>query len=105
QYVFDTLHTSPYPTDDNDKVQAQHAGAYWTNFAKTGNPSGIGHPVWSRYAANTDTLLDFTNDGPINKRSPHKERWDAIAARYQAGPVSNSCGSRAVVPALPIDPF
>jgi para-nitrobenzyl esterase len=82
QYVFDTLHTSPYATDENDKVQAQHVVAYWTNFAKTGNPSGVGHPIWPRYGASTDTLMEFTNDGPVSKPSPHKERWDAIAARY-----------------------
>ncbi|HEX5008491.1 MAG TPA: carboxylesterase family protein, partial [Hyphomonadaceae bacterium] len=81
QYVFDTLKTSPYATDENDEVQAQHAVAYWTNFAKTGNPSGVGHPVWPRYATNTDTLMEFTNDGPVSKPSPHKQRWDAIAAR------------------------
>jgi para-nitrobenzyl esterase len=28
QYVFDTMRTSPYPSDANDAVQADHAGAY-----------------------------------------------------------------------------
>jgi para-nitrobenzyl esterase len=82
QYVFDTLHTSPYATDENDKVQAQYAVAYWTNFAKTGDPNGAGVPAWPRYATATDQLLEFTNDGPVGKSSPHKARWDAIAARY-----------------------
>lgn len=82
QYVFDTLHTSPYPTDDNDKVQARFAVKYWTNFAKAGDPNGAGLPAWPRYASATDELLEFTNAGPVAKPSPHKERWDAIAARY-----------------------
>jgi para-nitrobenzyl esterase len=82
QYVFDTLHTSPYATDDNDKVQASHAVTYWTNFAKTGDPNGAGEPQWPRYSASGDMLLDFTNDGPVAKPSPHKARWDAITARY-----------------------
>jgi para-nitrobenzyl esterase len=82
QYVFDTLHTSPYPTDDNDKVQAQHAVTYWTNFAKAGNPNSAGEPEWPRYDTAGDMLLDFTNTGPVGKVSPHKARWDAIAARY-----------------------
>ncbi len=81
QYVFDTLHTSPYATDENDKVQAQHAVAYWTNFAKTGDPNGAGQPTWPRYDA-SDKLLEFTNAGPVAKVSPHKARWDAIAGRY-----------------------
>ena len=83
QYVFDTLQTSPYATDDNDKVQAQYAGAYWTNFAKTGDPNGAGLPAWPRYSSATDQLLEFTNDGPVAKASPHKERWDGIEARYK----------------------
>ena len=83
QYVFDTLHTSPYPADDNDKVQAALAVKYWTNFAKTGDPNGSGLAAWPRYASASDQLLDFTNTGPVAKPSPHKERWDAIKARYQ----------------------
>lgn len=82
QYVFDTLPTSPYPTDENDKVQAQFAVSYWTNFAKAGDPNGAGLPSWPRYASAKDELLEFTNDGPVAKVSPHKARWDAIAARY-----------------------
>lgn len=83
QYVFNTLHTSPYATDANDQVQANFAIAYWVNFAKTGNPNGAGLPQWPAYSAATDQLIDFTNDGPVAKPSPHKERWDAIAARYK----------------------
>lgn len=82
QYVFDTLHASPYPTDDNDKAQAQFAVSYWTNFAKAGDPNGASLPAWPRYASAKDELLEFTNAGPVAKVSPHKDRWDAITARY-----------------------
>jgi para-nitrobenzyl esterase len=81
QYVFDTLHTSPYATDENDKVQAQLATAYWTNFAKTGDPNGPGLPKWPRYTAAKDELVEFTNDGPVAKPSPFPGRWKAIAER------------------------
>lgn len=83
QYVFNTLHTSPWPTDANDQKQAGFAIAYWVNFAKTGDPNGAGLPAWPKYATATDQLLDFTNAGPVAKVSPHKARWDAIKARYQ----------------------
>jgi para-nitrobenzyl esterase len=82
QYVFDTLHTSPYPTNANDAVQADFAAAYWTNFAKTGDPNGAGLPAWPRYASASDQLLEFTNAGPVSKTSPHTARWEAINARY-----------------------
>jgi para-nitrobenzyl esterase len=83
QYVFDTLKTSPYATDGNDEVQARYAGAYWTNFAKTGDPNGSGLAAWPKYASAKDELLEFTNEGPAGKPSPHKDRWDAIGARYK----------------------
>ncbi len=83
QYVFNTLHTSPWPTDANDQLQADFAIAYWVNFAKTGDPNGAGLPVWPRYDVGSDHLMDFTNAGPVAKPSPHKARWDAIAARYR----------------------
>jgi para-nitrobenzyl esterase len=83
QYVFDTLHTSPYATDDNDKVQAQYVGDYWVAFAKIGNPNGVGRPIWPSYNVQRDELLEFTNDGPVAKPSPYPERWKAIAERYR----------------------
>ncbi len=83
QYVFDTLHTSPYATDANDQVQAEHAATYWTTFAKTGDPNSTGQPKWPKYSASSDQLLEFTNAGPIAKVSPHRERWEAISARYK----------------------
>jgi para-nitrobenzyl esterase len=82
QYVFDTLSTSPYPADANDAVQADHVGAYWTAFAKTGNPNTAGEPAWPAYSSATDELLEFTNDGPVAKPAPFVERWKALAARY-----------------------
>ena len=83
QYVFNTLHTSPWPTDANDQKQADFATAYWVNFAKKGDPNGDGLPQWPRYySVAGDQLMDFTNAGPVAKVSPHKVRWDAIAARY-----------------------
>ncbi len=83
QYVFNTLHTSPYATDANDQVQADFATAYWVNFARTGDPNGAGLPSWPRYATASDQLLDFTNSGPVAKTSPHKARWDAMTMRYE----------------------
>jgi para-nitrobenzyl esterase len=82
QYVFDTLHASPYATDANDKAQARHVGAYWASFAKTGDPNGAGRPAWPAYSSSADLLLEFTNDGPAVKKSPYPERWAAIAQRY-----------------------
>jgi para-nitrobenzyl esterase len=39
--------------------------AYWTNFARTGDPNGEGLPEWPVYDVETRPYLEFTNDGPV----------------------------------------
>ena len=43
--------------------------AYWTNFAKTGDPNGPGVPKWAAYDASNVQTLHFTFDstqmGPV----------------------------------------
>ena len=90
QYVFQTLNASPWPTGEQDKAAAAAMSAYWTDFAKTGDPNGgpsasPGLPSWPAYSSAQDRLLNFTNDGPVAGRVPHPERMDAIAAREPAG--------------------
>ena len=38
--------------------------SYWTNFAKTGNPNGLGLPVWEP-VSDVDSTLVFDLDGKI----------------------------------------
>lgn len=37
------------PLDKNDKKLSRVMIDYWTNFAKTGNPNGNGHPEWKTF--------------------------------------------------------
>jgi para-nitrobenzyl esterase len=83
--VFQTLNASPWPTGDQDKAAAAIMSAYWTDFAKTGDPNGGGRPVWPAYSSKQDQLLDFTNDGPVAGKVPLVERLDAIAASTPVG--------------------
>jgi para-nitrobenzyl esterase len=79
QYVFQTLNTSPWPTDANDAAQAKTMSAYWTSFAKIGDPNGEGRPAWPRYDRASDQILDFGNDGPSVIAPPRRKALDAIA--------------------------
>ena len=55
---------------------------YWTTFARTGNPNGGDRPVWPEVGADGDSLLEFTNDGPVAKPIPFSDRLDLIETYY-----------------------
>jgi para-nitrobenzyl esterase len=58
--------------------------AYWANFARTGDPNGPGLPAWPAYDANTDGLMDFTEDGPKGGPDSWKARMDVTEAAASA---------------------
>lgn len=82
QYVFDTLVASPWPTAEMDQRAASLMADYWTTFAHTGSPNGGDRAVWPELGADGDSLLEFTNDGPVARPIPFKDRLDLIEAYY-----------------------
>jgi para-nitrobenzyl esterase len=50
--------------------------AYWVAFATRGKPEVPGKPAWPAYDAKTDTLMDFTNAGPVAGTDPWQARLD-----------------------------
>ncbi len=76
-FVFDTV-AAKYGTGltPEDESTARAANAYWSNFAKSGNPNGDGLVRWPAYTRQGDVLLDFTTKGPIAEPDPWKERLD-----------------------------
>ncbi len=59
--------------------------AYWTNFAKTGNPNGDGLPVWPQYNPQKEEMLDVELDGKvIGKKDPRKARFDVIEKAFNS---------------------
>ena len=75
-YVFDTVATK-YGKDltAEDEATARAANAYWTNFAKTGDPNGPGLPHWPRYQPASDGIMDFTPNGPRAGPTPGRPGW------------------------------
>ena len=66
---------------DADEKMASNVNAYWINFAKTGNPNGPGLPNWPAYNADSDQLMNFTNDGPKGMADPLKPRLDIAESK------------------------
>jgi len=54
--------------------------AYWTNFAKTGDPNGPGLPLWEA-SSNHDRLLLISNGGISSGGDPWSERLDWLERR------------------------
>jgi para-nitrobenzyl esterase len=91
-YVFKHLNTSDSKTTKTDLDISEAMAAYWTNFAKTGNPNGEGAPKWPAFSDGTPDVMYFgptPHIGPVPsleslkvldayfkwRRSPEGEAW------------------------------
>ena len=82
EYVFKTLSASAFPTDANDAAQAAAVSAYWTQFAKSGDPNGVGRRTWPRFKSTSSAIIEFTNEGPESVAIPRKAAVNALSALY-----------------------
>jgi para-nitrobenzyl esterase len=75
EFVFDMLSARNLPWRPDDHKVSDLMGAYWTNFAKTGDPNGPGLPHWPVYTPKDDyPVLHIAGD---SHSAP-----DAHRARY-----------------------
>jgi len=58
-YVFNNLRMKDYPWTDLDRKVADTLATYWTNFAKTGNPNGLGLNNWPVYNPKDEFWLNI----------------------------------------------
>ena len=79
-YVFNNLRgRNGTAVDPKDKEVAKMMNAYWTNFARTGDPNGNGLPKWPMYDPAKNELLEFQPDGSAaGKPDPKKARLDVM---------------------------
>jgi len=58
-YVFGTLDTRNWMWTDTDRKLSGVMMAYWTNFAKTGDPNGANLPKWIPSDPENDVVMGF----------------------------------------------
>jgi para-nitrobenzyl esterase len=80
-FAFDTV-AAKYGKDltAGDAAAGRAMNAYWVAFAKTGTPAAVGQPAWPAYDRKTDSLMDFTNTGPVAGPDPWQTRLDHAEA-------------------------
>ncbi len=73
-YVFGTLGRPGYTAADT--ALSGVIMAYWTNFAKTGNPNGPALPPWPTFDASSRRYLAFTEQGAVPKQGLRRVHCD-----------------------------
>lgn len=82
-YVFGTLPTQNFTTlmgnevpaaSPEDWAMSDKVIAYWTAFARTGDPGAAAGPRWPAYDRDNDRLLEFTPAGLFVRERYHAER-------------------------------
>jgi para-nitrobenzyl esterase len=64
--------------DDEDQVFSERIMAYWTNFAKTGNPNGEGLPIWPPYGSTEERKYLELGDQTAAGSAMEVELYDLI---------------------------
>src|ERR1019366_6161162 len=64
EYVFRTLPSRNLPWRPEDRDVSELLASYWTNFAKTGDPNGLGLPPWPAYGGGDGYQVMHIGPGP-----------------------------------------
>jgi len=67
-YVFEHLNELRRPATSEDQVISDAMAAYWTNFAKRGDPNGKGLPPWPAFSDKNPVVMYFSGapkTGPV----------------------------------------
>ncbi len=75
-YAFGSFAAQPQvPWTPTDHEVSDRMQAYWTNFARTGNPNGAGLPPWPAYVPTTGAQVMFLEAAPAARADDFRERY------------------------------
>jgi len=75
EFVFQMLSTRNLPWRPEDRKVSDTMAAYWTNFAKSGNPNGEGLPQWPRYNSKSNYSVMHLSADPRVAPDDHRDRY------------------------------
>ena len=75
EYVFGTLDWKKIAWRPEDYKFSEQMGAYWTNFAKTGNPNGAGLGAWPIYIRKSGYQVMHLGAAPRAIADKHREQF------------------------------
>jgi para-nitrobenzyl esterase len=84
EYVFGTLDWKKIAWRPEDYKLSEQMGAYWTNFAKTGNPNGAGLGAWPMYIRKSGYQVMHLGAAPRAMADKQREQFvflDKTAAK------------------------
>jgi para-nitrobenzyl esterase len=87
-YVFDHLDQAPWAWTPADRRLAEAMAAYWTNFAKSGDPNGPGLPSWPAFTARDSQVLQLGDPIAVGGVTDldSLRRFDAVYDQLRGAP-------------------
>ncbi len=78
EFVFGMLSSKKLPWRPEDMRVSDLMMAYWSNFAKTGNPNGRGLPKWPRYESRAGYEVMHISADPHASPDNHRGRYEFL---------------------------
>lgn len=87
EYVFGTQDSSNAPWQSDDRKLSETMMAYWTNFARSGDPNGSGLPAWPRYDKPDGYQVMHLSANVHAAPESHRERYEFLDTCTMEPPV------------------
>jgi len=78
EFVFEALASKNLPWRPEDEKLSGLMSSYWANFAKKGNPNGIGLPPWPSYRSQSGYEVMHLSASPLAAPDEHRPRYEFL---------------------------